>query len=758
MFPRWWQGSSTLRRTGLILAVSGLLVLAFALPVVSWGSNDDATATVQGWADIFGCSVALLGLAIALLDRNRSINRPSRHLLNEAADRLMRQALQVESQQRSRLLGTGRPGTTAANLRYRQSEQRRPIGGGQGTEGELNSIGQYFTEFTGRRLAILGSPGSGKSVLALELVIQLLEIRKQQIDPRVRAHIPVPVRCTLAAWNTERPLATWLAEQVATRFNMSEPTAAALIEDERILPVLDGLDEMDAPRTGSRRAIAALEQLNAYIHGRTGAPVVITCRVDKYRCLRETNGLVLRPAVEVTIEPLSPAQIREYLDWEYDSSTDWQLREDWEHLLTRMESDSDQHLHRLLCTPWNLTLAVTYHRDGGDLTTLLPTDGEATEPAATPGQAPGQALGQALGQKAGRRTSPAPDGRYQRRVRNLLLSAFIPARARLHPSEYWTEQQVIDWCRNLATHLGREVDIVPHRWGHRLGDWVRRRHVLVATSTTTALMICTIVVTAITKIDSQPVTNSAANGAPAGGTTASATVLMRALAMMAACAFPMLSMRHARRDEVQPSLMNPRQLRTVRGRHKLLEALGRWLLIGGAWGGAFGCILGLRGDRTGAVGNGLALGIAICLVFGLTDGLRPIGETITDPRDPVRNDLVAWLGCGLAVGISGMVEGILFPNAPGGTVVAAVVSLTAGALLGLVLGLAFGVAGHAWMRYAIAVVGGSNRQQVPFRFGRFLHWAQEAGILRVAGGSYQFRHVALRDWLRTEPDTATAAR
>ncbi len=49
--------------------------------------------------------------------------------------------------------------------------------------------------------------------------------------------------------------------------------------------------------------------------------------------------------------------------------------------------------------------------------------------------------------------------------------------------------------------------------------------------------------------------------------------------------------------------------------------------------------------------------------------------------------------------------------------------------------------------YHIAVVIAAARRQGSLRFGRVLDWAQRAGLLRVSGVSYQFRHRELQDRL-----------
>jgi hypothetical protein len=40
-----------------------------------------------------------------------------------------------------------------------------------------------------------------------------------------------------------------------------------------------------------------------------------------------------------------------------------------------------------------------------------------------------------------------------------------------------------------------------------------------------------------------------------------------------------------------------------------------------------------------------------------------------------------------------------------------------------------------------------RRGRLPLRLARFLDWAHHAGLLRVAGNSYQFRHIEFQRWL-----------
>jgi hypothetical protein len=127
------------------------------------------------------------------------------------------------------------------------------------------------------------------------------------------------------------------------------------------------------------------------------------------------------------------------------------------------------------------------------------------------------------------------------------------------------------------------------------------------------------------------------------------------------------------------------------------------------------------------------------------EGLEPIGASGLNPRDPLRNDLIVWIAAGLSMGIAG---GIVFRP-----VVRTVFGLAVGLGIGLAGGLGTRLAGNAWLRYVIAMTLMRRTRTQPWRFGRFLSWCYQAGILREAGNAYQFRHLELRDWLQASaPD------
>lgn len=70
--------------------------------------------------------------------------------------------------------------------------------------------------------------------------------------------------------------------------------------------------------------------------------------------------------------------------------------------------------------------------------------------------------------------------------------------------------------------------------------------------------------------------------------------------------------------------------------------------------------------------------------------------------------------------------------------------------IGLLAFVAPFVASRAWVRYMVCVAVGRARGTLPLRPAHFLAWAHQAGLLRVTGRTYQFRHQALQEWLVAE--------
>ena len=136
-------------------------------------------------------------------------------------------------------------------------------------------------------LLLLGGPGAGKTTALLGLAGELLE------RARSDAAAPVPVVLNLAsAAGARGTLADWLVDELVTKYGVARRRARRWLEDDALVLLLDGLDEVAARR---RRAVAGL--INAY-RAEHPTGMVIACREAAYAKL----GVRLRAGAALRIE------------------------------------------------------------------------------------------------------------------------------------------------------------------------------------------------------------------------------------------------------------------------------------------------------------------------------------------------------------------------------------------------------------------------------------------------------------------------
>src|SRR6476646_4812723 len=173
--------------------------------------------------------------------------------------------------------------------------------------GVLADIGSYFRRQETQRMAVLGAPGSGKTVLAVHLLLDQLRDRAALTD-NLRIDTPVPVRVNVAGWDGGGDFTSWVASRLKTDYGLPPKVALALTDAGYILPILDGLDEMDPPNAEPERARIALDRLNEPPW--RNRAVVVMCRISVYDRLRELRGDAgLHGATTITLQPLSPIEI-----------------------------------------------------------------------------------------------------------------------------------------------------------------------------------------------------------------------------------------------------------------------------------------------------------------------------------------------------------------------------------------------------------------------------------------------------------------
>ncbi len=149
-------------------------------------------------------------------------------------------------------------------------------------------------------LLILGEPGAGKSTLLLELAHHLVEHAKQDTEQ------PVPVLLPLSSWAiNRRPLQEWIIDQFAQLYAIPRKLSMHWVRTGMILPLLDGLDEMD----DSARP-ACITAINTY-HREHLHPLVVCSRADEYDAATTHERLALQASV--VVQPLSREQVDTYL-------------------------------------------------------------------------------------------------------------------------------------------------------------------------------------------------------------------------------------------------------------------------------------------------------------------------------------------------------------------------------------------------------------------------------------------------------------
>jgi hypothetical protein len=710
MSNKFWEG----RRLGWV--VGGLLVATAAMTVGLLRAKSGANT-----ANVLALPVAIASLAVAArgLWPSPPLSRAARELANQVA-----QERGDARQQALGMSGDFRPADMAFRSPRAQDEPElvrwRSDGGPE--HGTLGDVAGFYRALKRGRMVVLGEPGAGKTVLATQLVIDLIgQLPDGELRPGAQPPVPVWLSLTsldlgetdslgrASAEEIAARLDQWIAMQMSEVYQVSRPAAERLIRGQWVLPVLDGLDEMDTPSPDTShparpRAAAVVRALN---RGTGRRPVVLVCRHEEYGQLARSDSAgagdpVLQDANQIVLQPLDAPAIREYLTRRFPGEHQGSMESRWENVQAAVEApttpEQTASLAEILSSPWALFLATTAYQDSnsdpGQLI-LLPED----------------------------------------EVGEHLLGKLIPAVIRHTPppaSGHYSPDDVSAWLGTLAQHLDQTSKDPKLHWsstdlrlellwpiaGQKKVQWL-------STLAGVALFSAAFAVPGLLWVHT--------NGRWYPDTGRTWTGLIAGIALIVFVSLFGAADRDPTLNRLDLHLTSPAS------RRKLADGLAFGLLAVGLVGG-LGAGLGaaLIAGRAAGERVGPAVGLAGGLALGLAVGLEGNFSLAAKPTSIRRQNITYGLSYGLALGLAiGLALGLAL-------------GLAFGLAVGLALAVAFGLTLGGltvWIRYVIGCWLARRKGMLPRRVGQFLDWAYRASLLRMSGTAVQFRHRELQAWL-----------
>ncbi|MBZ4321449.1 NACHT domain-containing protein [Streptomyces huiliensis] len=643
---------------------------------------------------------------------------------------------------------------------------------------EPRALTEAFGSLARRRLVVLGTEGSGKTTFAVLLVLALLRART--------AGDPVPVLFSLSSFDPERESAgNWLRRRIAADYPAmidTETYGTGVIDDllteHRLVPVLDGLDEL--PERSRAAALASLDRTLP-----ADAPLVLTCRTDDYAEAARKRGFLSGAAV---LEP-APVRAEDALAFLGRATPPGSRQDGWSTVAERLAREPRCPAAEALRSPLMVALARSVYAGTAD-------EGDGGDHGRDPAELVDEE----------RFPTPAD-------IECHLLDALVPSlyrRARQqNPTRAWDPRQARDYLTRLAagTHAQGGDDLAwwqLHQWIPALaGPWRRA-----ATLTSLACAEFLLVTVFLMAVLDAPSRTEALRWFPQSA--------MESLALP-----PMLVLSGliTRRDRTLPRTaalaaavalagglaLPPSSWYYYRGAPAsvLLASIGFfcfavWLVLLGVglptpprtpslgrpaprhWRGQLVRALVLVTSVTaisetvfagytmagyqsvlppGSVPWGLLIGGVAGTGLAALDWIRApaTGEEVATAASSIRADrLISLIGAGACAVVFVLPEAVFrampwVPSTPlRTTMFAAVVGLVHGAVWGSFLALA----AHSWPHYTLARLLLAARGELPWRLQAFLSDAHRLGILRQVGPVYQFRHARLRDHLATRPTSS----
>ncbi|MFJ1647085.1 helix-turn-helix domain-containing protein [Streptomyces sp. NPDC088258] len=608
--------------------------------------------------------------------------------------------------------------------------------------GDLGNVAEVYRRISSGRLVVLGRAGSGKSILTIRFVLDHLTTRA----PGDR----VPVIFTLGSWDpTTVALRDWLTDRLVRDHPHLARTApggatlaAALVDADLVLPVLDGFDE-----TAESLRCATLRALND-----TSLPLLLTSRADEFGEAVRAVGAPLVWAAGIQLTDLTRDNLLAYLPRTArpiaGGEGHGRTGAVWDYVLAQLsareETAASAHLAGVLSTPLMVALARTMYSETPDRDTAELLDAQRF---------------------------PA-----EHSLEEHLLAGFVPTVYRRGVPERadgghrprkrrWDPEHAERWLGYLAHHMVR-LERQDLAWW-RIGETLRRSTRVMIVVAVSAL--CAAAADGLSTLLLHQATfgrslvRAAFTGSVAGLTVGTVYAIMIALG----------------NEIIEPA---PVRLRlpgrgTGLGRGTVRTFVARFataLLGGFVLGIGNGCSRAVQGTlyRDLPLPNGeviesvlvdmlvfeLIFGVGGGLVFGLlavfeapqdaASAATPVSLLASNRATVSRQVLFLAPMLALAVVFGGslivhLFQGSLEPAAWGVSE-----GLSAGAVYGFAGSLTYALLFTAWGQWVVfSRVWLPLTGKLPWDTDAFLDDAYNRGVLRQVGAVYQFRHIRLQHHL-----------